>query len=423
MLARWLAPRVPFYYGWLVVAGAGATMFARNAAATLTLAVFVHPLWEQMGWPRALVAGAASLGGVLAVVASPFVGWAVDRWGPRAVLTASMAVLGLSTGSLAWAVAPWAFYLAYGVGRVIFASPVQIGASVAVANWFTHRRGRAMAVLMGAHSLGMGLFPLFAQLALSTHGLPYAWTRLGLLVWATALLPPCLLVASRPEAVGLALEGQAHLQGGSEAPREEPAFSAGEALRTPALWLLALAGGLMFLVHSGVNLHQAAFLRDRGLGALASASALTVTALATGLGSFLWGWLVDRFPLRAVYGSVCLLIAGVAFLFLTVDRPATAFLMVFLFGMGLGGMLVLPPVAYARYFGLRAQGRIRGVVEPFVTIGQAVGALFAGRVYDVSGSYAIAFVTFGAVALVAGALVALARPPLARPEPVQGGAR
>lgn len=417
MLARRLAPRLGFYYGWLVVAGAGATMFARNAAATLTLAVFVHPLGQELGWPRALIAGSASLGGVLAVLASPLVGWAVDRFGPRAVLVGSMAVLGLSTWSLAWAAVPWAFYLAYAVGRVVFASSVQIGASVAVANWFTGRRGRAMALLMGAHSLGMGLFPLLAQLAMNSGGIAYAWTRLGLLVWATALLPPLLLVASRPEEVGVPVEGGPARRGASG--EEKSGYTLGDAVRTPALWLLALAGGLMFLVHSGVNLHQAAFLRDRGLGATLSASALTVMALATGLGSFLWGWLVDRFPVRAVYGGVCILVAGVALLFLTVDSAPTAFLMVFLFGIGLGGMLVLPPVAYARYFGRQAQGRIRGVVEPFVTLGQAVGAVFAGAVYDATRSYAMAFLTFAAVALAAGALVVMARPP--RPQKSQGG--
>ncbi|MDP6715248.1 MAG: MFS transporter, partial [SAR202 cluster bacterium] len=91
----------------------------RNAAASLTLAVFVYPISEDLGWSRTLIAGAASVGGLAASGAAPIVGWIVDKYGARIVLSASVLVLGISTMSLAWATAPVAFYVAYGVGRVL----------------------------------------------------------------------------------------------------------------------------------------------------------------------------------------------------------------------------------------------------------------------------------------------------------------
>ena len=137
-----LAPRTPFFYGWVILASAASTQVVRNAAASLTIAVFMFPLSEELGWSRTLIAGAASFGGLAASGLSPAVGWLVDRYGARLVLFASVLVMGLSTISLAWATVPVAFYVAYGAGRVIFSSPVQIGSSVVVSRWFIRRRGR-----------------------------------------------------------------------------------------------------------------------------------------------------------------------------------------------------------------------------------------------------------------------------------------
>ena len=157
-LAPWLAPRAPFFYGWVVLFSAGTTQVVRNTAASLTLAVFIYPLSEDLGWSRTLIAGAASFGGLAASGVSPLVGWLIDRYGTRLILGLSVFVLGLATISLSWATIPITFYLAYGVGRVIFASPVQIGSSVVVSRWFIRMRGRAIGTLFMSHSIGMIAF-------------------------------------------------------------------------------------------------------------------------------------------------------------------------------------------------------------------------------------------------------------------------
>ena len=115
--AQRLAHRLPFYYGWVVLYFAATTQVVRNSAASLTIAVFMIPLADDLGW-------------------------LVDRYGARQVLAASVFIMGLSTIALAWATVPVAFYIAYGISRVIFASPVPIGASVVVSRWFVRMRGK-----------------------------------------------------------------------------------------------------------------------------------------------------------------------------------------------------------------------------------------------------------------------------------------
>lgn len=387
----------------------------RNAAASLTLAVFIYPMSEDLGWSRTLIAGAASVGGLAASGVSPVVGWIVDRYGARIVLALSILVLGISTISLAWATVPIAFYIAYGTGRVIFSSTIQIASSVVVSRWFIRMRGRASGLLSMSHSIGMTLFPLLASVVILYRDYQTAWIVLGLAAWMIALLPVSLLISESPEALGLRPDGDsedARTQPDGSTMPEEPAWTAGQAVRTPALWLLAVGIGMLFVIHSGVNIHLVAYLRDQGLGEAVAAAAISVTAVMTAVGSVAWGWIVERLPVRFALAGVALIMAAASPAFITADTVAEAYLFAGLFGFALGGLLVVPPVAYADYFGRRSLGTIRGITEPFMSLGQAIGAVASGLIFDITDSYTIAFWTFSVIGVVTAIVVASARQPV-----------
>jgi len=411
-----LLNRLPFFYGWTVLFAAGSSMVVRNSAASLTLAVFIFPMSEDLGWSRTLIAGAASLGGLVATVASPVVGWALDRYGARVILTGSVLILGLSTVSLAWATVPVAFYLAYGLGRVIFSSPLNIGPSVVVSRWFVRRRGQATGFLFLSHSLGMITFPLVAGLVIKYRGWEDAWIVLGVLVWILALGPVSMLVRQTPEEVGLLPDGdppEPQARGAEmSAITEEQNWTLREAARTPTLWLLAMATGSLFLLQSGTNIHQGAYFLDQGLGVGVSAATLSLNAVFTGVGSIFWGWLVDRVPVRFTYAGVALMMAVALIFFPMADTTVEALIVASIFGAAVGGILVVPVVAYADYFGRRSLSAIRGVTEPFVSLGQAIGALFSGIVYDVTGSYKDAFLVLSILGFATIAMLLATRAPV-----------
>ncbi len=423
-LAPRLAHRTPFFYGWVVLGSASSTQIVRNAAASLTIAVFMFPLAEDLGWSRTLIAGAASFGGLAASGASPVVGWLIDRYGARLVLAVSVFILGLSTISLAWATVPIAFYLAYGVGRVIFSSPVQIGASVVASRWFIRMRGRASGILFLSHSVGMIVFPLVASIVIDMSGWRDAWIVLGVIVWAVALLPATLLIAQSPEDVGLRPDGDDATDADEDsngAADDEPGWTLKSAMKTPALWILATATGALFLMQAGINTHLAAFLRDEGLSPVFAGVGVGLNAAFLGLGSIAWGWIVERLPARHVMTGVAATMALGAVLFMTTNSTSQALLYSAVFGFGLGGMLSVPPVAYADYYGRRSLGTIRGVTEPFTSLGQAIGAVAAGAVFDMTGSYEYAFIAFAALGALTMLMVQLARPPRYVPEATTEG--
>ena len=420
-LIAYISRRVPFYYGWIVLGTAGSSMFVRNAAGSLTFAVFVPLIADETGWSRALIGGAAAVGGLLATGASPPVGWAIDRYGARAVLVSSLIIIGLSTIAMAWLSVHIAiFYSALAVGRIMFSSPLNVGAATVVGRWFVRQRGRATGLLFLSHSGGMVAFPLVATWVSVAYGWQVAWIVLGLMVYAIALAPAALLVAQRPEDVGLLPDGDepdASIESAEAASPVTEAESALEwttrqALRTPALWVLAIGTGFLFLLQSGTNVYQADLLRSRGIDLSLSQLSIVVNAAGTAFGSLLWGRLIEKMRVSYTYAIVALVMAIACALFVVADTVALAFFAAALFGVAVAGILVVPAVAYANFFGRQSLGTIRGVTEPFTSLGQAIGAVASGLVYQFAGSYSIAFVIYAVLGTITALALLLARPPV-----------
>ena len=159
--------------------------------------------------PGAFIGGAAAVGGLLATGAAPPVGWAIDRYGARVVLVLGIIIIGLSTMAMAWLSVHIAiFYAALAIGRIMFSSPLNVGPATVVGRWFVRQRGRATGpMLFLSHSGGMVAFPLVATWVSVVWGWETAWIVLGLMVYVIALLPASLLIAQRPEDVGLLPDG------------------------------------------------------------------------------------------------------------------------------------------------------------------------------------------------------------------------
>ena len=133
-----------------------------------------------------------------------------------------------------------------------------------------------------------------------------------------------------------------------------------------------------------------------------------------------WGWVLEKMQARRAY-SVVFVILGVSTLYLlTVDNAAKALVAAGLIGAVSSGSNVIISILYADYYGRNSLGRIRGVSETGVLVGQAVGPLLAGILFDSRGTYSFVFILFGGLALACSLLVLTARPPV-RPAPVSLG--
>ena len=434
-----LAPRLrdtfPFYYGWIVVGASSTVVFARMAPAITTLTVLIFPISHQLGWSRTLIAGSVSAGALASLVLSPVVGWAIDRFGARPVLVVSVLVLGVAMISLAWATVPLTFYLAFAAGRIVFHTSAPIGASTVAARWFIRKRGRAIGMIFLFGAIGGVVFTMVASLVVESHGLKATWIAMGLVVLVFSVAPSLLLVAERPEDIGLLPDGEppdstdAEKGAGAIVPVGVPdspatvlpraqmtadtdSWTLGEAVRTKTFWLLVFMGFASFFVHTSIGVHMGAYFRDVGLGATSAALAVSLSWSVSAVGSLIWGWVTDRIDVRYAYSGMFLFQAGSTLYLIFIGGTLGVFLASGLFGIVSAGTNVVPSVIYANYFGRSSLGRIRGLGEVGVLLGQATGPVIAGILFDLRGGYSTIFTAFVVLALVCSLLVLKARAPV-----------
>ena len=422
-----LPHRLPFFYGWVIVGCAMLACYARQGAAVATLSIFVTPMSDEFGWSRTAMSGAVSLGGLIGGLMSPAIGQVVDRHGARAVLTVASLIIAATCVALAGTQSLLWFYIAFGMARLTFSAPFDVGLSAPVANWFVRRRARAMAMVSLSIGGGLAIMPLTTQLVMDEHGWRVGWIAVGVSVLLAGALPSALFMIRRPEDVGLRPDGDparenvaAGTKGAAARDRsakragpveDEVSFTLHEAVRTRAFWLLIAFTGCIFTVQAGISLHQAPHFVHRGLDATVAASVVSVFSLSSALSSLLFGYLGGRWPLHyalALTGAATAVGAGLT---AQASTALAAYVSATAFGCGMGGLMTLSALAFADYFGRASFGAIRGAAVPAQAIGQAAGPLFSGLMFDLNGDYGSAFMTYSVMAGVAAVCGYLARRP------------
>ena len=202
-LPRLLSARVPFFYGWIVLASLCCAGFARQGPAVATLSIFVEPLTREFGWSRTAFSGAVSLGGVLAALSSPLIGPVLDRHGARLTLCLAVLVTGMAMMLLSLTQSLLMFYLLFCLARMNWAGPFDLGIYGGVSNWFVARRAFATSIATVAQMAGLVVMPLIAQLAMRQHGWRGGWLAIGEVTLLVGFLPVWLFMVRRPEDLGL----------------------------------------------------------------------------------------------------------------------------------------------------------------------------------------------------------------------------
>lgn len=420
-------PQRRIFYGWWIVA-VGNIM--RTVFATFSyygFSAFFNPLVEQFGWSRAALAGVLSLsrleGGLMALPA----GFLFDRIGPRKMMFIGIISTGTGYMMLSRTTSLAYFY-------IVFIFMVQIGASfgmgggavdVAIANWFRRKRGRAMGfATMGLSFGGILVTPLALYIT------QYGWRSALLVAGITTIglgLPLATLVRHRPEQHGYLPDGdlpseaitpetvttETHAENPppKENPSEEIDFSPFQVLKVRAFYAIAFTFAARQLVSGSVAVFLIPFLQERGMSLTQAATVLSLMALLGAPGRVVFGWLGDIFPKRYVMAGCFIFQAVGLILFTYVPGNLGIVFFLTLYAPTYAGVLPLIPAIQGEYFGRKWFGTIRGMMTPITLISGVVGPVFAGTVFDVTGSYRPAFAVLAGSILLALMLVLTAKPP------------
>jgi MFS family permease len=411
---------LPFFYGWIIVAISMVAGFFSSGVGNITMAVVLKPISDELGWSRALTAAAVTMGALLGGALSPFFGPVADRLGPRFLLPAGGALVGLLAIGVSLSTEPWQFYATFVPARA-FTECLLCGVVpfTAVANWFHLKRPRALGLVAMSLPLGAAALSLLYQFLVAHYGWRSAFLALGLSLWTLVVLPGAIFLRRQPEDLGLAPDGLLPAsqnedplsQGKERQTVAELSWTRGDAMRTSALWLLVASTFLASIATGGIAFHTVAYFTDVKIAPAVAAGALSVMALSGAMGNGLWGALAERIPPRRLNVVTMLSSAGAVALLTQVSAPLAAYVFAVLFGLNARGAAVLTQILLARYFGRRSYGAISSVLDPFHKGGLGLGALFAGMAFDFIGDYQAVFSVFSGNYLVSALLIFLARRP------------
>jgi MFS family permease len=369
--------------GWFIVAALFMTLVLVFGGGYDTVPVFVPALLRGFpNWSRAQVSLLPSVLALSAGISILPVGWLVDRVEARIVIIAGALLAGaaffLASASHSLATMIGA-YLILGLG--ISAGTV-LPTSLVLANWVVERRGLAMGIALSGSTVGGSLMTLVAGHVFQVASWRTAYLVLGLPMIVVTVPLVALIVRSRPPgtiAMTVA-EGAELLEG----------FETGEALRTRSFWMIVLANFCFAFAATGSAIHLVAFLEGVGYKASAVWVMSLVFAFAA-LGKVGLGWIADRLTARVTL-VLCFAMqaAGLSIVF-GAARIGMIIAFVPIYGMSIAAPLMLLPLLTAESLGIKRYGLLAGLGGLAQTLGAMVGPIVAGRIFDITSSYTLAF--------------------------------
>jgi MFS family permease len=411
------------FYGWWIVLATNVICLIGYGTWLYSFGVFFKPMSAEFGWTRAMTAGAYSLRSIEGGIASPIVGWAVDKYGSRIVILLGAVVSGLAYVMMPLVNSLLGFYIIYGVLLSAgMSAMLYLPAWTVIAKWFRRRLSLAMAVLAIGAGLG-GLVCAPSAAFLITHfGWRVAFVVLGITVWAVAI-PLALVVRNSPQEMGLLPDGDSPApdspsgEGPTSGPQGENTgallavdYTLKQALKSNAFWMIALSFFFQGMAHSTVTVHTVPALTDAGIPMEQAALSIGMLTLVSIIGRLSFGYFGDHVDKRYLFMlSYAMMGSGVLVLMIARTMPMV-YLFIFLFGVGFGGNVPLMPSIRAEYFGRAALGKIQGFMNPVMMFAGALGPIFAGHIFDRTGTYRISFMVTGLLTFLAAVAIFFARP-------------
>ncbi len=403
------------FHGWRIVGAGAAIQFLNGCLLVHGFGAYVAALSAERGWSKTALSAGAAIQSIEGALLGPLQGWLVDRFGSRRMVQFGLLAFALGMMALSQVETLAGFY-----GAMVL---VAIGASmsgyfpltVTIVHWFRRQRARALSIMSLGLAVGGVAVPLVAG---SIQAFGWRATAFGSGVLVLVLgLPMTRVLHRRPADIGEHEDGDAAPvpqgeHGAIEPSPPERSFTAAQALRTRAFWLLGLGHAFALLVVASVNVHAISHMKE-GLGYSLAQSSLVVTLMTVFqvAGVLAGAALGDRWNKRRV-ASACMLghMAGLLMLAYAAGPVwLVGFAVVHGFAWGLRGPFM--QALRADYFGVGAIGMIMGLSAFIIAAGQVAGPLVAGGLHDLTGDYRLGFTVLALVAGSGSVLFYMARKP------------
>ncbi len=374
-------------YAWVVV-WATFVCLALIFGVSYSFAAFFESFATEFAAQRADVSWIFGLSGFVYFVLGAGGGMLADRFGPRIVCSVGMGLIASGLLATSWATSLLAVYVSYGLLVGLGIALVYTPSIASVQPWFTTRRGLAGGIASSGVGAGTLLVPVLVAMAIG----PMPW-REAMQVLALSVLVLGLLAA-------------ALLRRAPAAPSQGAGGSASgltlrETLRSPTFrWLYlatVLASPVMFIPFA----HVSASARDLGLGEAFAVGLVGLIGVGSLVGRFAIGLMADRLG-RAQTLVLLQLSMGTSYvLWGAADGPFLLVIFALWFGLSYGSIVSLLPAICMDYFGGKSVASVVGTLYSGAALGNLLGPVLAGAVFDWSGHYLGVMAVCGVLSLCA----------------------
>lgn len=403
--------KVKVFYGWWIVAGHFFYSLLMGGFIILGFTAFFQPIVDEFGWSYAHISLATSLRGIEAGLFSPFVGFLVDRWGPRRLVFIGAILTGLSLIFLSYVNSLGLFYLGFALISIGLIGGSPTVAMPAIANWFRKKLGIAAGISTSGFACGGLLIPFVAKL-IDVYDWRTALVILGIITCVLGI-PLSLLFRHKPEQYGYLPDGEKSTinttdEAFESAKKIEADFGTKSVVRSSTFWKLVVSMTFNYIAISAVVVHIMPYLNSVNISRSAGSFVAATVSLLGIIGRLSSGWLSDKFNKKKVaIGFFAMSVLGLLCMSY-ISREAIWLIVPFvmLFGIGWGGNVTIRVILLREYFGKSNFGSIMGLMMGIIAWGGLVGPIFVGWVYDNCANYQIAWLSLTAIVFLGMVLVA-----------------
>jgi len=382
MRARLMDGRL--YYGWVIVLTLSITQLTSWGVLYYGFGVVMPVMERELGWSRIVLTGGFSLALLISGIAAVPVGHWLDRHGTRVLMTVGSIAATLLL--LAWSQVTTiiGFYLVWAGIGLAFAAVLYEPAFAAIATWFQHGRGRALAILTFFGGLASLVFIPLTERLIAGFGWRMALIQLAAVVGVVTILPHAVFLRRRPADLGVLPDGVPDA-GIARAAPVAISLTPAQAMRAAPFWWLAAAFSLTTLVTVTLNVHLVVYLLEQGYPSAFAASAAGLHGLMSVSGRLTLAPLGRRFTLTHL--TIALLLMQVIALVVLLVVPSQLGVLgyVVLFGLGSGASTPVRAALVAEHYGTAAYGRINGALTLLGTWARVAAPVGAGALSLVIG--------------------------------------
>ena len=363
---------------------------------TYGISVFNPSLLESLNISLSALTGAYMFGTLFASLPQPFIGSLMDRFGIRRVMTAVVILLGGACILFSRVNSFWTLLGGFFLLRLLGQGGLSLLSGNIPAMWFREKLGTVTGIVSGGFSISMAVIPAFFLALINRMGWRAAYTRLGFLVWIIMLPLILLVLKNNPEEVNQTIDGANTIDSTSLGKNEigQHSLELKEARRTPAYWIMMINSALWAMVITAVFFNLFPIFNSLGISKSVAAATYIIYAVASLITQLIAGPLADRGPLQyLLFICMCTISGGLAVLSLAAT-PWLAHSYAVLMGVSTGLIALVGGTMFARYFGRKHLGKLRGSVLTAQVAGSSLGPFITGVIFDSTGSYRISLWVF-----------------------------